>query len=67
MEMVAIGAGSIMLVLYAIFGGIMGVLGLAMYVLTALPVSKMCKRRGIRWPMLAWVPGLYRIAMAQHL
>lgn len=65
MEMVAIGAGSIMLVLYAIFGGIMGVLGLAMYVLTALPVSKMCKRRGIKWPMLAWVPGLYPIAMAQ--
>ena len=65
MEMVAIGAGSVLLVVYAIFGGIMGVLGLAMYVLTALPVSKMCKRRGIKWPMLAWVPGLYPIAMAQ--
>ena len=68
MEIAATGAGMlgiVMVAIYALFVGTMGLVGLAIYVLTAISLSKMASRRGIKCPWLAWIPGWYMIPLAQ--
>lgn len=65
MEGAVTGVGLIFFAGYAIFGSVMGLVGLAIYILTAISLSKMAARRGLKCPWLAWIPGLYVIPLAQ--
>ena len=44
------------LIVRVLTGGVLPLLTIAVYILTALALQTMAKRRGIRYPFLAWIP-----------